>query len=125
MKRIRKNKKKKIIRVIIIILFIIGISFITYKLLLNHKEDNSINTEVIINEIVNKINDQDIDKDFVIWINDNYGKDTIINLNNTLDKDDYSIDKWHDITGNSYIVLKDLYLNKYSDMDNVKVLDNN
>ena len=121
MKRIRKNKK--ILRLFLIVLLIIGICYISYKLLFNHKEDNSVNIEAIIDEIITKINNQDIDEDFLLWINDNYGQDTIINLNNTLDKNDYSIDKWHDITGNSYIVLKDLYLNKYDDMDNIKVLD--
>ena len=124
MKRIKKNKNKKIIKVSLIILIIIGITFITYKIVFNHKKENKINIEIIIEELLTKVDDQTIDKDFLMWINDNYGTDNLLNLNDTLDKYVYKKELWHDITGNSYLVLKDLYLNKYKDMTNVKVLDN-
>ena len=124
MKRIRKSRKKKIIKAFLFLMLIIGLFIVFNKIIFNNRKDNEVNIDIIIDEIISKIKNEDIDKGFLMWISNNYGKDNLINLNSNLDKNGYTLDIWHDITGNSYIVLKDLYLNKYDNMTNIKILDN-
>ena len=40
-----------------------------------------------------------------------------------LDNNQYNETMWHNVTGNSYTVLNDLYQKAYDDMDNIKIID--
>ena len=46
------------------------------------------------------------------------------NILSLLKNNTYNKDMWHQVTGYSYIVLKDLYEKKYDSLNNVKILDN-
>ncbi len=89
----------------------------------NHKKE-IIKKEDIVDTIYNKINDDSINKEFIVWINDNY-KDSLNKMKKLLEEDDYDLSMWHKVTGNSYIVLNDLFNNKYESMDNIKTIKSN
>ena len=110
------------------ILFIITILFIFILFIIPNKtDDESINIkftkEILIDRIINSISNNEIDKSFLSWIYDNYHKKALLELDNYLKNGTYSIKTWHDITGNSYIVLRDLYNNKYVSKDNIKIIN--
>lgn len=121
----KKRRIKKGVKISLIVMFII----IILAVLLLFSTKNSKNDKVVkakeidlVDKISNKLEEYDIDKNFIIWVNDNY-KGSLKKLDSLLKKDDYNINMWYKITNNSYIVLNDLYNKAYDNMDNVKLLD--
>ena len=119
-----KKKKLKLWVKLLGILLFIGLLLI---LLIpkNNKEKKEEPVEEIIEvdyvkELKNKI--ENIDENFLTWINTNY-VDALEKMYNTLETKEYNEELWHDITGYSYIVLNDLYNKKYDSMNNVKIID--
>jgi poly-gamma-glutamate synthesis protein (capsule biosynthesis protein) len=121
-------KKRKLKRNIKLFLVIIILIIIVLMMFLFNKKDNHkkeiIKKEDIVDTIYNKINDDSINKEFIVWINDNY-KDSLNKMKKLLEEDDYDLSMWHKVTGNSYIVLNDLFNNKYESMDNIKTIKSN
>lgn len=66
---------------------------------------------------------EELDDDFLEYIYDEYGRESLIKIEDSLIKGSYSNNIWHDIIGKSYIVLNDLYNNNYVNMSNVKIID--
>ena len=64
-----------------------------------------------------------LDKDFLENIYDEFGKDSLIIIEESLVDGSYSNEIWHDITGKSYIVLNDFYNDRYKNMSNVRIID--
>lgn len=117
----RKLKKSVKIFIVLIVALIIGLIIFLFKPSNKSvKEGKKIDINVV-DETLKKINDDDINIEFLTWINDNY-KDSLNNINKLLKKDSYDRKMWHEVTGNSFIVLKDLYEKKYDTMDNVKII---
>ena len=117
---------KKWVKVTILIMFIFLSFVFVYNILM--KEDNTKNNtkkkKIDYVEIVsNKLKDKNIDKNFIEWIDNNYNG-SLKKLNDLLENNEYKESYWHEVTGNSFIVLNDLYNDLYNSMDNVKVLDN-
>ena len=114
---------KKIVLVLFIILIVLtGCSSKNNKVLLNNNQSNN---ENIVKPITNyDLGNNNIDFDFLIWIYNNYGLNTINNLKKSLDNNSYNLNVWHELTGSSLNVLLDLYNNNYENMNNVKVLNN-
>ena len=75
----------------------------------------------IVDQVTKKLEGKE-ESEFIKWINENY-PDSLNKLQSTLEKEEYSTSMWHDITGYSYIVLKDLYQDKYDSMNNIKILE--
>ena len=124
MKKKRRLKKKFKILFVLLISFLL-ILFIVNKLPKKEtgkevKKEKTDYVEVIYNKLKDK--DETINKEFLSWINTNYKK-SLSELNKLLEKNEYDKKMWHSVTGNSYIVLNDLYNKKYDSMDNVKILD--
>ena len=117
-RRIKKRVKLEIIIMISIIVFIIIFCNTLFK-----KENNEEKID-LSNIVYEKLKNEEIDKDFIIWINDNY-KEALSKLNELLKTEEYNKEMWHKVTGYSYIVLSDLYKNKYYGMDNIKILETN
>lgn len=119
-RRIKKGVKISLIAMFIIIILAVLLLFSTK----NCKNDKVVKAKEIdlVDKISNKLEEYDIDKNFIIWVNDNY-KGSLKKLDSLLKKDDYNINMWYKITNNSYIVLNDLYNKAYDNMDNVKLLD--
>ena len=127
----RKRKKKRRLKkwvwisiLLIIVLICIVIIFAMFGKN-NNKSNNAVkkikSNKISISDILNKIDDKDIDNDFLNWYRDNYD---INKLYNYLDKNDYNRNIWHKLSGNSFIVLKDLENDSYKNMDNVKIINN-
>lgn len=79
--------------------------------------------DIIINNILSKEINEDINKDFLEWIYKSYGHKAIVKLNNEISNNTYSKNSWHNITGNSYLVLKDLFNNYYDNINNYKIIN--
>lgn len=113
---------KKIIPLIILIA-----SILTYSILLSNyqNKDNSHSNEVelLINNIKNKINNEKINENFLTWIYENYKIDALKKLESYIENNEYNDNIWHETTGNSYIVLNDLYNHTYDDLSNVKIIE--
>lgn len=122
-----KRRLKKEVKIFLIMFFILVLIIIVF-LYINKNKDikqkKSIKKIDLVNILSKKINDEEINKDFLSWVDNNY-KDSLSKLNKSLENNEYNSKMWHDVTGNSYIVLKDLYHKKYDSMDNVKILDGN
>ena len=102
---------KKLVEVILIILLCVGCT--------PNKESVSTKEE-IINNIISYDNNYDYDYDFLNYIYNNYGINTLENINTSYKNNTYSYNVWHDLTGNSLKVLKDLSNNN---LDNTKIID--
>ena len=119
-----KRKLKKKVKIFIVIIFILTV--VLGALLLFKPSKNSVKKENkvdinIVDKVYKRINDDELNIEFLTWINKNY-KDSLNKINKLLKKDSYDRKMWHEATGNSFIVLKDLYENKYENMDNVKII---
>ena len=104
--------KKIVIVVIMICLVIFGVRLY----------DNRLGKDSVIDKIVSKIDDK-TDRDFLLWIENKYGSNIIVEISKYLDDNSYSKDLWHQFTGLSYIVLMDMYNNEYDTMDNIKIIE--
>ena len=124
MKKRKRKLKKNVKRIlyILLILLIITILLLT-RTKNNHNESKkTINKDTdIIKNILSYDIDKNIDEDFLNWISKNYDKKKLIKLNNYLKNNEYTNSIWHNITNNSLIVLKDMYNNKYNDMNNITI----
>ena len=122
MKRKLKKKVKIFISVcLIVILSLISVYIYDYKKIENRKD------EVVkinyVSEIL-KLENNSFKKDFLEWVNYNY--DTVLEkLYDSLSNNLYTDSFWHNETGNSFIVLNDLYLNKYENRNDLKYVYGN
>lgn len=113
---------KKCIKFIFLILILI---FIIYLLYININKKQEKNNEInIVDTIYEKLKDESISKEFLVWIKENYN-DSLNELSKILEKEDYNKNVWHEVTGNSYIVLNDLYNKEYEKINNVKIINSN
>ena len=128
-----KKKSNKLIYVICfllvgVIVFLFVCKFYNNKKDINNlNEQNTSNSEKQINYITEilKYSNDDYDESFLVFIKDKYGEEKIEKLYNYIKDNKYSKNIWHEVTGNSYIVLKDIYNKKYDNNDYVKVIDGN
>lgn len=109
----------------IIFLLIIVALAITYSVLLSNYQTKPTEDEYIslISHIDEKIDDENINTDFLTWIYQNYKIDSLKKIDTYLDNNQYNETMWHNVTGNSYTVLNDLYQKTYDDMNNIKIID--
>ena len=125
MKRKKRIRLKKKFKILLIILVIISIAIIILNLKKDKYSNNSATKKDKTNyvEVVyDKLKDKNITLEFINWIDSNY-KSSLEKLNKLLESQEYVTSMWHDVTGNSFIVLNDLYNDKYSSMDNVKIIE--
>lgn len=122
-------KLKKWVKNLFIIFILVVISFTIFLIvsnsLNNKKKENKedIDTSKSISDVIyERLNNNEINKDFLLWVNEKY-PDSLLKLNELLDSNEYSDSLWHKVTGNSWIVLNDLYNKKYDNMNNVKIVE--
>lgn len=116
---------RKWVKVTLFIIFCLLIYFLVKNIFFKNNENKIINKKSKINyvELVSdKLKNENIDRNFISWVDNNY-KGSLKKLNEILDKNEYKDTYWHDVTGNSFIVLNDLYNKKYESMDNVKIIE--
>lgn len=75
-------------------------------------------------EIIDKMYsfDDSLDKEFLSYVYDEYGYQSFLDIISHSEKDGYNVKLWHEVTGNSYIVLQDYYNNVYEKNGNVKII---
>ncbi len=115
----KKRKLKKKVKIFLIIFLIVLILLSLYLFLPKKKIEKKDNKKDLIADILSYNIDKD--KDFLTWIKENYKEESLIKLNNYLKENDYNTNIWHNITGNSLIVLEDLYNKKYDNMTNITI----
>ncbi len=122
-------KVRKWVKVFLIIIILLLLCIFIYSMLNKNNDkkidnvEEEIKEEIDISKIVfDKINNEEITIDFLLWIKDNY-LEALDKLNLLLDSETYNLSMWHQVTGNSYIVLNDLYNKKYDTMDNIKIIE--
>lgn len=129
MKKIKRRRKLKrwvkiFIVVIIIFVFLFLALFIRNYLVKSSTNDNKSvvkHKNVSISDVMNNIDDDMVDEKFLMWYKKNYDLDKLYYY---LKSNKYSSEMWHELTGRSLIVLKDMQRDIYKNMDNVKVIDN-
>ena len=126
MKRKRRKIKKNIKKIFILIILIALLCLLpAIKKNIPIKEKNyKINHNKEIAEEVIKLLPEEITKEFIYWIKDNYGEKKLTILKDKIKSDSYNEKLWHDTIGYSYIVLKDLYNKEYGKINNVKIIEN-
>ena len=120
----RKKRLKKKVKIVLLILIIV-LFIVIYNIFNKDTNGNNIikdNKEEIITNIATKINEENIDKEFITWIDNNY-KDSLDKINKYLNDNEYNDTMWHEVTNNSLIVLNDLYKGNYKDKDNIKIIE--
>lgn len=114
----KRRKKSKKIFLIIIMIIIVTIGAYKYYQILNYHSDND-NHEKIIDDII--LNNDTLNNEFLTWIYNEYGLNTLNEINNEIKNNTYINNTWHNLTGKSYIVLNHLYNNNYD--NNTKIID--
>ena len=112
-RRLRKGFKVLLLIFFLIILLLIFINVFDSS---NDIKNDDINYVDVVYEKLDGVS-----KDFLNWVNVNY-EGSLEKLDKLL-VDGYDESYWHDVTGYSYIVLNDLYNNRYDKMDNIKIVD--
>lgn len=108
-----ENKKY----LLVIIMFLcVGCSFDG-----NNKKKELYNDKDIIDSII--AYNSELDKGFLEYIYDEYGRNSLIKIEDSLMNGSYSKKIWHAVIGKSYIVLNDLYNDSYKNMSNVEVIN--
>ena len=121
-----KRKLKKKVKIFISICLIVILSLISVYIYDFKKIENREDEVVKINYVseILKLENNSFDEDFLEWVNYNY--DTVLEkLYDSLSNNLYTDFFWHNETGNSFIVLNDLYLNKYENRNDLKYVYGN
>lgn len=110
----KRRKLKKSVKIFLLILLLLIISTYIITLFLTNsntkdKKEPTRTTEEIITNILTYNLENDIDKNFLTWINKEYSSTTLEQLETYLMNSDYNSKIWHQLTSNSLIVLKDKY----------------
>ena len=112
-KKRRLKKKVKIFLLVILTLITIGI-VINYILNNSNKKETKskeqiITSKEIITNILTHNLGEEINEDFLNWINDEYSTKPLEELDNYLKENEYNKNIWHKLTANSLTVLQDKY----------------
>lgn len=116
MKRKVRLKKKIFLWLLLIVVVILIAVFLSTS---NHKEKNSPKIDYV-NSILEK--DDTFDREFLSWVDKNY-KEALEKVDLVLQKNNYDITLWHELTGNTYQVLWDLYQDRYKDRRDVTLIE--
>ena len=118
----KKRKLKK--KVKNILFFCIFIGFVSGVLLISGGSNNRKSVDKVdYISLIMSYEDVSFEKDFLMWIEKKYNTLVLKELYSRLENDSYTNGFWHELTGNSYIVLKDLYSNLYEGREDVTFID--
>lgn len=108
-------KRKKLL-IIFIPILIISV-FIIFTSSTKNETFHYISKKQLYNNTVTSIlsyNLENIDENFLGWLNQNYSYEVLAKLEKFLKENTYNKNTWHQLTSNSLIVLQDKYNNKIS-----------
>ena len=117
------------VKVLLIVILISSITVVLWTVFTKeNKTKRSTNEEKSEKDITlviqERLEKENLSMDFLVWVRDNYDN-SLIDLNELLEKEEYNVSMWHKVTGNSFIVLNDLYNKTYDNMNNVKIIKSN
>ncbi len=123
----KKKKLKTWPKVLLVIVILLGAFFLGYQLFKGEpkKEEKEKEPEPVIDYVTvinEKLKDENLSLEFLSWVNENY-PESLKNLDTILNEKEYDTSLWHEVTGNSYLVLNDLYNKKYDTLKNVKIME--
>lgn len=123
-----KKKRKTRIRydrIFILLVIFVGIIGIIIYIFPKDKKEVKLNKEEKKNyiELILKKENVDIDEKFLNWVVSNYGDKVLEPLYTSLENKKYDQKLWHELTGDSYLVLQDKYQNKYANNPDIKVIE--
>ncbi len=123
----KKKKKSKLrydriaMSLVVFIMLVVGIVFLfsnnDKKLSKKEEETKKNYIELILN-----YKNSDVDEKFLNWVSSNYDNGVLERLYESLEKNSYDRSLWHELTGNSYLVLQDFYQDNYSNNPDVTVI---
>lgn len=121
----KKRRLKTCVKVILSLFLVLIIGLIVFMCCFNTKEkDKSIETVDYVSLIM-KLENNLLDENFLSWLDSNYKEKVMKSLYTSLIDGSYDNSFWHKETGNSYIVLQDLYLNMYENRNDLKYVEGN
>lgn len=122
----RKRRKLKTYVKIILSLFIVLVISLILLLVFSKPKEKEKNVEKInYVELIIKLENNMLDEKFLYWLENNYKEKVMESLYTNLKDGTYDNSFWHKETGNSYIVLQDLYLNMYENRNDLKYVEGN
>lgn len=116
-KRIKKKYKIGLIIILIIIAYLVPICITknTKQKEPTIQEETRITIEeqkqTLIQKVLSHNIEENINKEFLDWIVTNFSIETLQDLNNQIETSGYDSKIWHQLTGNSLIILLDKYYN--------------
>ena len=118
-----KKSKLHLKKIWIFIFGILFIGVIVLYLFPKYKTEKSKVLEVdYITEILS-YEHQDFNFEFLSWIKKEYSNDVLKGINDSLKNASYNKEIWHDLTGNSYIVLNDYYQEIYKNRSDFTIIN--
>ena len=128
-KRRLKKKVKLFIWLFIIFLLLLCFGSVVRKLINNNVDDinqdiikeNKIDSDKVISEIVSY--DIGVSEYFLKLLYNDYGIDVLVDLNEFLKNNQYNEKIWHELTGNSFLVLNDIYNGVIASSSNIKIVE--
>lgn len=108
-------------------IFLLGIIIFTFFYLKedsNQKEEPLVDTSKETIEEILSYKLENVEESFLIWIKENYSLSILEELLQNLKNAPYESTIWHNLTGQSFLVLQDYYNKAYETMDNVTIKEN-
>lgn len=127
-RKVKIRYDKVFVLVLLILVLIVGGCYFIKN---DAKKGKVIETEPIqketknYEELILKKENEDIDEEFLKWMVSKYGQSFLEPLLNSLEEDTYNRSLWHELTGDSYIVLRDYYQDIYKDNSRVTIVEGN
>lgn len=128
-KKRRLKKKVKIFLYLLLLFLVVGgvlLIFLGFNRKVINESDNGnvseikkVDTDLLISEIVGY--DIGVEKAFLEAIYADYGVDVLVELNEILENNQYDDNIWHELTGNSLLVLNDTYNGIVGNSDNISI----
>lgn len=108
---LRRKVKKKVKIFMVVVFFATLIILFSF----DNKEVKKIPMAPKIDYVAEVLASSDnlFDEGFLSWVGINYGNEVLKKLNLKFENNSYNVQVWHELTGNSYFVLQDLYHNRY------------
>ena len=119
----KRRKLKRCVKVIFSLLFVLIVILIVVLCCYRPNEKEKSIKKVNYVSLIMKLENNSLDEKFLIWLDENYNDDVMKALYSSLSANTYDNNFWHKITGNSFIVLQDLYLNMYENRNDLKYVD--
>ena len=120
-----RRKLKTYVKIILSLFIVLAISLILLLIFSKPKEKEKKVEKINYVELIIKLENNMLYEKFLYWLENNYKEEVMESLYTNLKDGTYDNSFWHKETGNSYIVLQDLYLNMYENRNDLKYVEGN